>query len=622
MCPNSHRFALNKQQHVREKWVMADQELKRGALLFIESQPIFFSSPSHPPEYGINEIVNKYQSCARDDSFRTQQRLLQNLYPRTLFEKAQVLQVSQLWKTCSDANFILEDARTTQWLKIMCNSITSKKDGRMLVYEYGSYFNHSCLPNAKFVIDSRTQQLSVIALRDISQYEEITCSWIPSRWHGHSQYIQLCFGFTCTCSACFSSPAAASAAAATATSITPSSSLHSAEVAPILNSNPLPVPLPPFTDPNHLSPSSSTVTSDPLNLVSNNIIFNTTVSQYSQINGRKHIKRARNLTSTSKRSFQLALDSKHSKPCFSLEDPTNFSNGTNKSENGLNGESKEWKHFIETQPKHLQPLIEFVAEQTVYYTTRQINRMLHQEVCRWLRFRRELMRPLLVYIHHNRLEYEGIKHLLPDHEIIHDQYGVYAHTEVLIIVDCAIRNELSATIEDLLCDQRNIPILFTIIAAVAPPNCGGKLAETLSPYYPHLALTYGGNDSGLFCGETLEDFQFLVAFHYLSHRGIAFDSRRLHTTPEHWEEFYKRYVQDPDPQFEDDDERPSTSSSFCSGIPRVKACLDVMKTQSVWQQHSWPYVLHLEKDVPRIRHSFYEIYRHGRNFCVPRSNVF
>lgn len=67
-----------------------------------------------------------------------------------------------------------------------------------------SRLNHSCIPNAHFNWNDNLKQLTVHALRDIAEDEEITISYLDTHKHYLARTVQLLkdFGFICYCSLC------------------------------------------------------------------------------------------------------------------------------------------------------------------------------------------------------------------------------------------------------------------------------------------------------------------------------------------------------------------------------------------------------------------------------------
>lgn len=74
------------------------------------------------------------------------------------------------------------------------------------LYQVSSYFNHSCDPNAIQTFDDNSVEMSIKALRDIQEGEEIFISYIdlfyPTYWRKKELYKT--YNFFCNCSRCLS----------------------------------------------------------------------------------------------------------------------------------------------------------------------------------------------------------------------------------------------------------------------------------------------------------------------------------------------------------------------------------------------------------------------------------
>ncbi|KAK3678213.1 hypothetical protein LTR78_002309 [Recurvomyces mirabilis] len=86
-----------------------------------------------------------------------------------------------------------------------CNNFQSGKG--LALYETTSRLNHSCVPNVHHSWDPMGKRITVYAVRDIQQDEELCTTYLggPGVYYVRAQRIELLrssYGFTCTCPAC------------------------------------------------------------------------------------------------------------------------------------------------------------------------------------------------------------------------------------------------------------------------------------------------------------------------------------------------------------------------------------------------------------------------------------
>ena len=83
-----------------------------------------------------------------------------------------------------------------------CFSMAGTRDG---IFVESSRFNHSCVPNAVFVWNTKTGQLTVHAIINIPAYAEIFINYRPEDYFDNVQqrsYNLRYYDFQCTCDAC------------------------------------------------------------------------------------------------------------------------------------------------------------------------------------------------------------------------------------------------------------------------------------------------------------------------------------------------------------------------------------------------------------------------------------
>ena len=98
-----------------------------------------------------------------------------------------------------------------QSLEMLTHLIAAEELHNMGValYQRASKFNHSCMPNVKFIPTKAPVRAFVISLRDISVSEELRCSYVNlDADHGgavdavRKEYLRRAYGFVCDCPLC------------------------------------------------------------------------------------------------------------------------------------------------------------------------------------------------------------------------------------------------------------------------------------------------------------------------------------------------------------------------------------------------------------------------------------
>ncbi len=92
---------------------------------------------------------------------------LQNIKKGTVIETCPAIHISKY-----DFSNVNQSILTTYFF-----SPDKDKENLLLALGFGSLYNHSYQPNAKYKINSKEQNLNFIAIRDIKKNEEITINY-------------------------------------------------------------------------------------------------------------------------------------------------------------------------------------------------------------------------------------------------------------------------------------------------------------------------------------------------------------------------------------------------------------------------------------------------------------
>ncbi|KAK4946011.1 hypothetical protein LTR10_014813 [Elasticomyces elasticus] len=86
-----------------------------------------------------------------------------------------------------------------------CESFKSQGTGGSALGLFASRFNHSCVPNAQFCYDERTNEMRFHAIRDIPRGKEVTSNYDKVVFESRAKRQrkqQIYYGFVCRCEAC------------------------------------------------------------------------------------------------------------------------------------------------------------------------------------------------------------------------------------------------------------------------------------------------------------------------------------------------------------------------------------------------------------------------------------
>ncbi|KIV82627.1 hypothetical protein PV11_04724 [Exophiala sideris] len=86
-----------------------------------------------------------------------------------------------------------------------CESFKSQGKGGSALGLFASRFNHSCVPNAQFCYDERTNEMRFHAIRDIPRGKEVTSNYDKVVFESRAKRQrkqQIYYGFVCRCEAC------------------------------------------------------------------------------------------------------------------------------------------------------------------------------------------------------------------------------------------------------------------------------------------------------------------------------------------------------------------------------------------------------------------------------------
>jgi hypothetical protein len=119
-------------------------------------------------------------------------RLMSELYPRDV----------GLEDVCEDLN------RYVKWVHSKMHACRLlRSPGKMALYYFVSFLNHSCDPNA-ILVDYGDGPLGVIAIRDVEVGGELTISYNPNAYirdrRQRKEFVWKTLGFECACAACSS----------------------------------------------------------------------------------------------------------------------------------------------------------------------------------------------------------------------------------------------------------------------------------------------------------------------------------------------------------------------------------------------------------------------------------
>jgi len=190
-----------------EYGVFARSDITKGKVLCV-CKPLFQWKIDHNQTLSGN-CYDWAESIAKDSNMMAHAyETMGGFWPRSP-KSAWMNQFFQTLKNDVDVSLTLALEIIVLQERLLRNAHTTVLLGGVhsaFIYQQSNLFDHSCLPNATWMIDSVTFELSVTSIQDIPKGKEVTISYqnglLDADTESRKQKILESFGFCCNCERC------------------------------------------------------------------------------------------------------------------------------------------------------------------------------------------------------------------------------------------------------------------------------------------------------------------------------------------------------------------------------------------------------------------------------------